>query len=184
MKIDWSSRVGEVFHERKRLVEFCGIYRPPGGGAKPMFKWECLRCSKVTGPSQYQDIKRFPTTHCCSKSSKYGEARWGYRHITGAYMRGLHGSAVKRGLEFNVSSRYLYDIWQQQGGKCAYTGLDLELVGNRQASVDRIDSSKGYIEGNVQWVLTKVNHMKWDSTEEEFLNLCSIISGRMEKKDE
>lgn len=43
------------------------------------------------------------------------------------------------------------------------------------ASLDRIDSSKGYIEGNVQWVHKYVNVMKWDFSMEEFLDICRKI---------
>lgn len=175
-KIDWAAKIGEVYGV-KELTNFCGIYRAPSGGTSAMFKWRCLRCLKEQGPSQHQDIKRYPTSGCCSKSSKYGETRWGYRHITGEYMRSLHGSAVKRGLNFNVSAEDLYKQWVKQDGRCAYTDLPLSL-GKGEASVDRIDSKQGYEPGNIQWVLTKVNRMKWDSSEEEFLWLCSLITKR------
>lgn len=147
-----------------------------------MFKWKCLRCLKEHGPSQYQDIKRFSTAVCCSKTSKYGSARWGYRHITGEYMRSLHNSAMKRGLEYNITAEYLFEVWNKQDGLCVYTGLPLK-IGKGEASVDRIDPSKGYVRGNVQWVVTKVNYMKWDSTEDEFLALCSLIVKKNGERD-
>jgi hypothetical protein len=37
-----------------------------------------------------------------------------------------------------------------------------------KASLDRIDSSRGYTEDNVQWVCWSVNQMKSDKTKEEF----------------
>jgi len=43
------------------------------------------------------------------------------------------------------------------------------------ASLDRIDSSKGYIEGNVQWVHRKINMMKQSYTQEEFIELCQAV---------
>jgi hypothetical protein len=182
-KTDWNSKVGEVYYELKELTEYCGIYRPPGGGgSKAMFKWRCLRCLKEHGPSQYQDIKRFSTAGCCSKTSKYGDARWGYRHITGEYMRSLHHSAKKRNIECSITAEYLFEVWEKQEGRCMYTGLPLK-IGKGLASVDRLDSSKGYIPGNVQWVMTKVNLMKWDSTEDEFLTLCSLIVKKNGERD-
>ena len=42
-------------------------------------------------------------------------------------------------------------------------------------SIDRIDSSKGYIKGNIQLVCGIVNVMKSDSSEDEFLQLCKKI---------
>jgi hypothetical protein len=32
----------------------------------------------------------------------------------------------------------------------------------------------------IQWVLTKVNLMKWDSTHDEFIKFCKIIAERFE----
>lgn len=44
-----------------------------------------------------------------------------------------------------------------------------------KASLDRIDSSLGYIEGNVQWVLREINFMKGNLDEEYFKNICIAI---------
>jgi len=44
------------------------------------------------------------------------------------------------------------------------------------ASLDRIDNNKGYIEGNVQWVIKKINYMKNTLSEKNFINLCNKIS--------
>ena len=44
------------------------------------------------------------------------------------------------------------------------------------ASLDRIDSSKGYIQGNIQWVHKRINQMKWDSEENDFINWCKLVA--------
>lgn len=44
------------------------------------------------------------------------------------------------------------------------------------ASLDRINSSIGYIEGNVQWVHKDVNKMKMAMVEDKFLYWCKTIS--------
>jgi len=43
------------------------------------------------------------------------------------------------------------------------------------ASLDRIDSTKGYTIDNVQWVHTIVNRMKWNTDENEFIKWCDDI---------
>lgn len=43
-------------------------------------------------------------------------------------------------------------------------------------SLDRIDSTKGYIEGNVQWVHKSVNIMKSTLTQEQFINFCKLVA--------
>ena len=63
-------------------------------------------------------------------------------------------SAELRSIEWNVSFDYLADLLIEQDFKCALTGFPIEAMNvNNNASLDRIDSSKGYVEGNLQWVL-------------------------------
>ena len=40
---------------------------------------------------------------------------------------------------------------------------------------NRIDSSKGYIRGNLQWVTKRVNWMKGDMLTEELFEMCNKI---------
>ena len=49
-------------------------------------------------------------------------------------------------------------------------------VSDGTASLDRIDSSKGYTIDNVQWVHKKVNMMKKDMSDSEFIAWCNEIS--------
>lgn len=88
-----------------------------------------------------------------------------------------HAKSKKR--ECNVSLKYLSELFEKQEGKCALSGLDLDFgVSNtveQTASLDRIDSSLGYIIGNVQWVHKNVNWMKQDMSDGDFLTMCRTI---------
>lgn len=58
--------------------------------------------------------------------------------------------------------------------KCPYLGCELTYsVGHSycptQATVDRIDSSKGYVKGNIQIISAKANTMKSNATPEELV---------------
>lgn len=77
--------------------------------------------------------------------------------------------AKKRFKDFNLNEEYLLEIWEKQNHKCPYTGLELILPTysnvntldiETRASLDRIDSTKGYIIGNVQFVSTPINYLK------------------------
>jgi hypothetical protein len=46
-----------------------------------------------------------------------------------------------------------------------------------------IDSSKGYIEGNIQWVHKDINNMKWDFTQEEFINYCKLVANNFKNNE-
>lgn len=45
----------------------------------------------------------------------------------------------------------------------------------RTASLDRIDSTKGYVEGNVQWIHKRLNIMKGKSTDVTFIKDCERV---------
>lgn len=81
---------------------------------------------------------------------------------------------------YNVTLQDLKNQWELQNGKCPYSGIKLSLttVNNPiyKASVDRIDSSKGYIVGNIQWVSQAINYMKSTMSHEETLKLCKFIA--------
>jgi hypothetical protein len=87
----------------------------------------------------------------------------------------LKTRANKKGLDVDVTSEYLLQLLQESEYLCNVTGQKMSLVTHPRkkanafkASLDRVDSTKGYIQGNVQWVCWAVNQMKSDKTEEEF----------------
>jgi hypothetical protein len=43
------------------------------------------------------------------------------------------------------------------------------------ASLDRIDSSKGYVEDNVQWIHKELNCLKMDIPENKLIKWCELI---------
>jgi hypothetical protein len=49
------------------------------------------------------------------------------------------------------------------------------VTGDFSASLDRIDSSKGYVKGNVQWTHKTVNIMKQAMSDEELIDWCKVI---------
>ena len=67
--------------------------------------------------------------------------------------------------------------------KCALSGIEIKFITSNSeycskeqtASLDRIDSTKGYTLDNVQWVHKAVNNMKMNLTDQNFINWCSII---------
>ncbi len=90
-------------------------------------------------------------------------------------------TAIKRGLDFTLTMDDLEDLFQKQDQRCPYTGWKLTFASSTTAydgtaSLDRIDSSKGYVKGNVQWVNKHVNLMKNAHTHEDFVELCKAIA--------
>jgi hypothetical protein len=80
--------------------------------------------------------------------------------------------------EFNLQESDMLDAWGKQNGLCAYTKLPLVATANQfnTISLDRIDSSKGYIPENIQLVCAAINKMKQEYTEEMFLLFCHLVT--------
>jgi hypothetical protein len=102
-----------------------------------------------------------------------------YKGVPRRLIRMFKGQADVKGKQWDLNIKYLGDLFEKQNGKCFYTGWDLEVGTSRSsktASLDRIDSSKGYIEGNVQWVHKDVNIAKNALSHNKFLIMCAAIA--------
>jgi hypothetical protein len=140
---------------------------------QPIYNWECVLCDKKGSPATGTAIARNPRSICCPPKLDEKSNYKGYKEIRGSKISSIKSRASARGLEYSVDSEYLWKIWEEQGGKCAYTGNVLKH--NLNASLDRVDSTKGYVEGNLQWVDKKINRMKLNLPHEEFLEICNQI---------
>lgn len=107
-----------------------------------------------------------------------------YKTISDTHMKRIIVSANIRDISFEVTKEYIYELYLNQNKRCALCGIEISLpksyfeisCGNFTASLDRIDSSKGYIEGNLQWVHKKINIMKQAMPDNEFIIWCKMIA--------
>lgn len=71
------------------------------------------------------------------------------------------------------------DQWIKQRGRCAYTGIPMCHASSQkqphQGSLDRIDSSKGYVRGNIQFVALSINLAKIDFSDKVFKKFIKDI---------
>jgi hypothetical protein len=91
-----------------------------------------------------------------------------------------HG-ADKRKIIFDISIENLWDIYLRQFAQCAISGLEINFSnsirsGKNTASLDRINPSIGYVEGNIQWVHKDVNRMKWRYDQSYYIDICHKIN--------
>jgi|GEM_PF-2251324 len=80
--------------------------------------------------------------------------------------------AISRKIDFNISKEYIEKLYYSQNGLCNLTKIP---INEQTMSLDRIDSSKGYIENNVQWIHTYINMMKSDFDQLYFIGLCKRV---------
>ena len=70
----------------------------------------------------------------------------------------IKSKAISRKIEFDLSVEYLWNLFVIQNGICAITGDKINHIS--EASLDRINSNKGYVENNVQWTTKQANKCK------------------------
>ncbi len=98
---------------------------------------------------------------------------WWYDHI-------LKERKTRRTkIEINITIKYAWDLWKKQKETCSLSGIKLKIHNNPKtntASIDRIDSSKGYVKGNIQWVHKHINMMKRIYSQEYFIDMCKKVA--------
>ncbi len=146
--------------------------------------WHCrCDCGKQT-IVRGDCLTRGSTKSCGCSRHKVGRLNkcWrGFEDISASFWKQFKWSAKARKLPFKITMEYAWNLFLKQHKKCALTGLALSFPKDARdtshnASLDRIDSTKGYVEGNVQWVDKRINFMKTTLENQEFIELCSLVS--------
>lgn len=116
--------------------------------------------------------------------------KWrGLGPIPGKMFSSLKRGAIDRGLEFNITLNDMLDQLLLQNYTCALTGDKLHFQTTSKsskesnASLDRIDSSRGYIKENIQWVLKSINRMKFDLPQDLLIELCEKVTNNVKQRN-
>lgn len=94
----------------------------------------------------------------------------------------IYQSAMDRKLEFNLSFESVKTLLKFPS--CYYTGRKFDADGPFARSIDRIDSSKGYIEGNVVSCTVDINGKKSNLSDEEIELLYTKIVLHKKKNED
>lgn len=106
-------------------------------------------------------------------SSRKSRRKYPFRQV----LKDAKNRAAKRGLPFSLTEDYLRELHESTGGRCALTGIEMtRRAGGRpgpwSASLDRIDPAKGYVAGNVRWIVWSMNIALHNWGEEKFRRLA------------
>lgn len=148
--------------------------------------WKCLcDCKNIT----YCSTAKLNNGHskscgCENIVNKKGNQHphWtGYGEVSGCYWSSINRGAKSRNLEFSITIEEIWHLFLKQGRKCALTQQILTHQKESRkkqgtASLDRIDNTKGYTIDNVQWIHKKINQIKMDLDQDEFIKLCHMVS--------
>jgi hypothetical protein len=136
---------------------------------------ECGREQPIAGSEL-----RYGNTYGCRMCKSLRQQRKAWKGIWNA----IRSNANERGLEFKITPKLAFAILEGQGYRCALTGLPIDIaksgrghkMGGTTASLDRIDSLRGYVPGNIQWLHKDVNKMKWDLSQARFIEICRMVA--------
>ena len=138
----------------------------------PVIMWKCLcDCGAIVTKSSR--LLRRGNCGCpeCRKKIDHKRRKF-VGNIPISHFNYIRREAIKRGLAFDITIQHLDEIFTQQNSKCTYSGDEIFFgIGKKDeqtASLDRIDSSQGYVIGNVQWVHKAINRMKLDHSDTAF----------------
>jgi hypothetical protein len=176
-------------HRKPRLVRLTGLkfgkltvvkhsHQNKRGYWMWICKCDCGGTKIVQGTSLRAGMTR--SCGCLQHPLKNNHPGWkGYGDISGDYYSTLKACAKVRDICFNVSLDYLWRLFLRQKRQCKLSGELLEFKNKNSdatASLDRINSYKGYVRGNVQWIHKDINKMKMDFPQNSFLKWCERIT--------
>jgi hypothetical protein len=137
-------------------------------------RWDCrCECGNTVNVPQSR-LKNNRVKSCgCWRKRKRNHLWKGYCGVSGARVSEIKFRAKKRKIDFDLDAKFLWNLYIKQNKKCAITGIGIDL--DTDGSLDRIDSSKGYVKDNVWWTTKDINKMKLDFSLKEFIQLCEYV---------
>lgn len=153
--------------------------------------WMCIcDCGNYKTVQRKHLRSGFTKTCGCGAHPKNKDNKsWkGYEEIPMDFYSTIKRGAEDRNIKFNITIEELWDLFLKQDRKCALSGLELTFskirkdTAEKTISLDRIDSSKGYISENIQFVHKHINIMKNVFNQDYFISLCENVVNHNKNK--
>jgi hypothetical protein len=101
------------------------------------------------------------------------------------YLEVIRQRVKIRGEELSITLEDIKQQWEKQNGVCPFTGWKLDIprttmwsespLTPRRASLDRIDSSIGYVPGNIRFVSVMANYCKNAFIDKDVFEFCQAV---------
>lgn len=120
----------------------------------------------------------------CKKCAQANATKNGvmiYKGVRVSWFKRFETGAKLRDIDWLIDLDVVADLYEKQNAKCALTGWSIAFpeTGHPQmssASIDRIDSAFGYLPDNIQLVDKRVNMMKQQYSQDEFVSVCLAVA--------
>ncbi len=105
------------------------------------------------------------------KGEGYSGTFWGLKYY--AYK----GKCQTKGIPFDLTPAYLESIWTEE---CPVF-KEKFIIGDKSMapSLDRLDPSKGYVQGNVTWISRRANTIKNDASLEDLEKIVDWLKNKV-----
>lgn len=153
--------------------------------------WNCrCDCGKITIVSSSR-LNLGRSKSCgCLRHDQLSKTRYqGGKYISKSQFSRFIKSGKDRKLEFTITIEDIEKLYEKQNKRCALSNreiyFDITIKNNPlknkkryygNASIDRIDSTKGYTIDNIQIVHKDVNFAKQSLSQQDFIYLCREIT--------
>jgi hypothetical protein len=166
------------------------IPKPSKSGIQTVYKSKIYNEFKeLRGECKTQLMRRDPTKKEIADWEWKEENFQDVKNIL-AFLRANLIRASNRGdksQRIEVDLDYVYQVGSSQDFFCALSGQELEFTRGGQywlgkwcnpnsCTIDRIDSSKGYVKGNIQLITWKANCLKQHLDNDEFIEFCKDVA--------
>lgn len=177
-------------HHRGSFLVKCSCNREQLVRADILKRGEATKCRYCSNRINYdRNVELNKIDH-----KGYSTSHQGIGDLSKTQVLRIKYGAKVRDIEWRdneMTVKYLWDLFIKQNKKCALSNQDITLTKGKNipmqtnqrnldysgwtASLDRIDSSKGYVKDNVQWLHRNVNIMKNAYSQDYFIELCQMI---------
>lgn len=172
---------GQIFHS---LTAIKPIKSSRSGKVIWLCSCTCGNQKAISCDHLTRKINPVKSCGCCQyRKGKYHAQFKGYEGLTAgwwnAHVTRQRKNTKRPPIKISLTIEEGWNLLVQQNFCCALSGIPIIIASNstvNTASIDRIDSSKGYELTNIQWVHKDVNFMKRTYTQKYFLELCKSIA--------
>lgn len=143
----------------------------------------CKTCNIRKDINRFEISKGYRARICrsCRQSGKRKRlSESPYAYTSNLYAQLIHRR--KKTHDFNIDKEYLHKLYDLQEGRCLYTGIMMTHIKDgtgyhlSNISIDRIDNTQGYVEGNIALVCLACNMMKYTMDLKDLVKWCKLIA--------
>ena len=123
---------------------------------------KCNMCKLERDNDEFHKMSCAPDglAYTCKSCADITAFNWSTKTLRGRLSRlcaAARQRCKKRNWVFGASVEILENMWREQGGKCAYSGIPLSLHGDWQVSLERKDPIRGYELDNICLICLELN---------------------------